>query len=223
MINRMGSIAFWLLPTIAASAFLIRAQTAPQPDLAMLPEGKIWQVFNRQAVVVKEAGKIIARLDERPGDGAVWLAGSSITTAAIEVEIRGKDQLQHSFVGIAFHAVDDKTYEAVYFRPFNFRSNDPGRRSHAVQYVSQPEHTWQRLRSEQPGKFEQAVKPVPDPNGWFRARIEVTSSRVRVYVDGAAEPSLDVPRLTDRSSGRIGLWVGNGSGGDFAGLRIDGK
>gem|GEM_PF-6071604 len=29
-------------------------------------------------------------------------------------------------------------YEAVYFRPFNFRSSDPVRKGHAVQYVANP-------------------------------------------------------------------------------------
>jgi hypothetical protein len=90
-----------------------------------------------------------------------------------------------------------------------------------VQYISHPDQTWQKLRTDQPGKFEQGVKPAPDPDGWFRARIEISDSRVRVFVDGASEASLDVPRLTDRSSGRLGLWVGNGSGGDFANLRLE--
>jgi hypothetical protein len=216
--------AMWLTAGFWAMGFLLQAggQTPRiiQPDLTAVAAGKVWRVVNRQASVIREDGKVVVRLDERVGDGAAWLEGSKFATGTIELEIRGKDLFQRSFVGVAFHGADDQTYEAVYFRPFNFRSTEPARRSHAVQYISQPENTWQKLRSEQPGRFEQAVQPVPDPTGWFRARIEVTPSRVRVLVDGAAQPSLDVPRLTDRKTGLIGFWVGNGSGGDFANLRV---
>jgi hypothetical protein len=51
--------------------------------------------------------------------------------------IRGKDVREQSFVGVAFH-VQGTTYHAVYFRPFNFRVDDPVRRSHTVQYISSP-------------------------------------------------------------------------------------
>jgi hypothetical protein len=54
-----------------------------------------------------------------------------------------------------------------------------------VQYISHPAYAWQKLRAERPGKYEQAVTPVPDPNGWFRARIAVASPKVSVFVEGA--------------------------------------
>jgi len=76
------------------------------------------------------------------------------------------------------------------------------------------------LRTEQPGKFEQAVNPVPDPNAWFHVRVVVASPRVSVFVGDAKEPSLVVDQLSDRKKGLIGLWVGNNSGGDFANFRI---
>ena len=116
--------------------------------------------------------------------------------------------------------MDGPTYDAVYFRPFNFRAEDPARRIRAVQYVSHPTYTWQKLRAEQPGKYEKGVNPVPDPNGWFHARIVVASPSVTVYVNDAKEPSLVVNQLSDRKKGLIGLWVGNTSGGDFANLKI---
>jgi len=56
--------------------------------------------------------------------------------------VRGKDLFQQSFVGLAFHGKDDNTYEAVYLRPFNVRSDDPVRRDHAVQYMSVPDFDW---------------------------------------------------------------------------------
>jgi hypothetical protein len=57
---------------------------------------------------------------------------------------------------------DDITYDAVYFRPFNFAALDPGQRDHALWDVSFPERIWDRPRAEQPGLFEQPVEPAPD-------------------------------------------------------------
>ncbi len=67
--------------------------------------------------------------------GLVWIEGSDFGEGTIEVDVRGKDVLQQSFVGVAFHGKDDKTYESVYLRPFNFRADDPVRHQHAVQYM----------------------------------------------------------------------------------------
>ena len=93
-------------------------------------------------------------------------------------------------------------------------------RSHAVQYHSLPVNTWQKLRTDQPGKYEHAVNPVPDPNTWFHARVVIANPKVSVIVGDAKDPCLVVNLLNDRKKGRVGLWVGNNSGGDFADLTI---
>ena len=41
-----------------------------------------------------------------------------------------------------------------------------------------------------------------------------------VFVNNSKEPSLTVTKLNHRESGSVGLWVGEGSGGDFANLKI---
>src|SRR6266480_2388283 len=122
--------------------------------------------------------------------------------------------------GVAFLGVDGTTSDAVYFRPFNFKAADPARHAHAVQYVSHPTYTWDKLRAEQPGKYEQPVSTAPDPNGWFHVRVVIAAPQVKVFVNEAKEPSLVVTQLSDRRKGRVGLWVGNNSAGDFANLTI---
>ncbi len=92
-------------------------------------------------------------------------------------------------VGVAFGVAGANRYESVYFRPFRFRSADAVERSHAVQYIAWPEHTWEALRARSPGAYEAAITPVPDPAGWFHARIEVGRATVKVFVDGAAQPA----------------------------------
>src|ERR1051325_780749 len=100
------------------------------------------------------------------------------------------------------------------------RPDDSARHAHAVQYVSHPTYPWQKLRAEHPGEYEKSVTPAPDPSGWFHVRIVVASPKVSVFVADATEPSWVVSQLSNRHKGRGGLWVGNGSDGDFANLRI---
>jgi len=185
---------------------------------AIEPEGL--KVFNRSVSSLSDGARQGVRLSEHAGDGVAYLQGVEFTNGTIELDVRGKDVPQQSFVGVAFHGVDGTTYDAIYFRPFNFRAEDPARRGHAVQYIAQPIYPWQKLRAEQPGKYERAIDPVPDPNAWFHVRVVVTSPKVSVFVDDAKEPSLVVDQLSNRKKGLVGLWVGNNSGGDFANVKI---
>ncbi len=212
-------VAAVVLGACPAGAFE-QAQRTITPDLLHVHDGKGAQVFNRAVTVTTEDGRAVARLDARAGDGGVLFDGVLLGEGVIEVDLKGKDVAQQSFLGIAFHVVDWTTLDAVYFRPFNFRAGTAEQRAHAVQYVSHPANTWQRLRAERPGQFEQAIDPPPDPNGWFHARIVLAGGRVDVFVNGAAKPSLSVEDLGAAKSGGVALWVGNGSEGAFANLRI---
>ena len=198
----------------------IAGQTkAIEPDLAKLAEGKGLKTFNRSVSSLGDGVRKGVRLSEARGEGVAYLEGIELANGSIELDIRGKDVREQSFVGVAFHGVDGTTYDAVYFRPFNFRADDPVRRSHAVQYISSPIYKWQKLRTEHPGTYENAVNPVPDPNDWFHARVVVASPKVSVFVNDAKEPSLIVSQLSERRKGLTGLWVDN-FGGDFANFKI---
>src|SRR6266567_501605 len=195
-------------------------QRTLEPDLAKLADGKGLEVFHRTASSFSDGARRGVHLGEGPGEGPGYLPGIEFANGTIELDVRGKDVQQQSFLGVAFHGVDGTTYDAIYFRPFNFKAEDPARRIRAVQYISHPTFTWQKLRAEQPGKYEKAVNPVPDPNGWFHVRVVVASPKVSVFVGDAKEPSLVVDQLSDRRKGLVGPWVGNTSGGDFANLKI---
>jgi len=205
---------------LGAAALVAAFDAQDVYDLSKGASGAGWKLVNRGATAVVDGNRNAVRLDERPGNGIAWLEGSKFTEGAIEFDVRGKDIPQQSFVGIVFNGTDDATWDAVYFRPFNFKNPNPENAAHSVQYVSHPTFTWQKLRAERTGQFEKSVRPVPDPNGWFHARVVVTASKVSVYVDGAAEPCLEVEKLGNRGEGRVGLFVGNNSGGDFADLKI---
>jgi hypothetical protein len=170
--------------------------------------------------VTQEDGRTVVSLDARAGDGAVWLQDLEFSAGTLEVSIRGENTPGRSFVGIAFQGLDDTTYDAVYFRPFNFLADNELSRSHMVQYISHPLYTWSRLREERAGEFENRIVDPPDPDAFFRVRVEVRPPEIRAYVGDAEDPCLVVGQLTDRTGGRIGLWVGNGSAGAFSDLVI---
>ena len=185
-------------------------------------KGKL-QVINRTLSSFMDKRGNGVKFSEANGDGVAWLDGVNFANGSIELDLKGKDVLQQSFVGVAFHGVDEKTLDAVYFRPFNFHATDSVRRIHAVQYISHPDFPWNVLRETQNAKYEKAIPSAPDPNEWFHVKIVVDYPHITVYVNNSASPCLIVDKLNDRQAGKIGLWVGNSSGGEFANLVITNK
>jgi hypothetical protein len=178
-----------------------------------------WTKVNRRVAVVDSAGRGFVRFDEASGMGLAWTP-LDFADGEIEVDIRGRDVMQRSFVGVAFHVVNDTAFDAVYLRPFNFRATDSTRHVHAIQYISQPSYPWERLRGERPGRYEQPVLPEPNPNAWVHLRLVVRGADVAAFVNGNASPALHVQALGERTRGGVGLWVGEGSPGDFANLVV---
>jgi hypothetical protein len=212
---------FVFVATVCLASVFAAAQTRVTPDLKGIPVQKGWKLSNRAAQIIDKTGIPSAQFDSRQGDGLAWLDGFSFKDGVIECDILGRSRpVQGSFVGIAFRVANADTFDAVYFRPFNFRSDDPERRAHSVQYVSHPAWTWPRLRQERTGQYEKPIDPAPDGDGWFHVCIVVERPKVRVYVNGAKEPSLAVEELGDESGGSVGLFLGNGSPGTFSNLTV---
>lgn len=204
----------------AISPLLCSGQTVI-PDLKTAPEGKGWK-GSIDATKAGNKGSETAVEFTKKGQNVVWLDGFDFKEGIIEFDAKGKSAPpQSSFVGVAFRIVDAKTHDAVYFRPFNFRAADPEKKSHAVQYVSEPAWPWQKLRTEKPGQFEKALDPAPDGDAWFHAKIVVEKRQVKVFVNGADAPSLIVNELSERTGGSVGLWC-NGYG-VIANLKITAK
>lgn len=179
---------------------------AISPDLKAVPEGKGWKGSLDATKLVEKDGAPAIEFN-KPGQNVVWLEGFEFREGVIEFDARGRSAPpQGSFVGVAFRVADQETRDAVYFRPFNFRTADPERKAHAVQYVSEPQWPWQKLRAEKPGQFEKPIEPAPDGDAWFHARVVIEGRQVKVYVNGAAEPSLVVHELSERKGGSLGLW-----------------
>jgi hypothetical protein len=217
----VGVLAAAALPRGGATVSAVPLQSGPvqKIDLAeRLAAGKL-RVFNREATKAPDRPDGI-RVSEKPGNGIVWVDGTDFGEGTIEVDIRGRDVMQQSFVGIAFHGKNDDTYEVVYLRPFNFRSEDPLRKQHAVQYAAPPDYDWPRLRKEFPEEFENPVDQSIVPTDWVPVRVVVKGSAIQIYVGPGKAPALEARKLGQLNRGMIGFWAGNNSDGAFSNLRI---
>ena len=179
-----------------------------------------WRIVNRSAALINEPGKNGISFNEAPGNGLMILKGLDFSNGTIELDIKGTNKPQQSFVGFAFHGQDVNIYDAVYFRPFNFKSQDEVRRSHSVQYISMPGNDWETLRNKFPGKFENKIATPPGGDDWFHVKISVKGKQVLVFVNNEVNASLQVEKLNDNNSGGFAIWMGNNSSGSFANLKI---
>jgi len=199
------------IPTLASAA---------DYNLGELAKANKIEVFNRTLDQTKANSPQAVFLNAAPDDGLAWITGVEFSEGTIELEIKGKNQPGRSFVGIAFHGQDNRVFDAVYLRPFNFQAAEQERRSHSIQYISIPGHDWSELRKSYPGKYEFAITPAPDPDSWVKLKLVVKGKNVAAFVNGSDVPVLTVELLNERLKGKVGLWVGNGSDGWFRNLKV---
>jgi hypothetical protein len=124
------------------------------------------------------------------------------------------------FVGIGFRARADLShYELFYLRPGNSDAADQLMRNHAVQYASEPEFGWYRLRREWPSVYESHATAAMET--WTKLRIEVAGRAARLYLNGSSTPSLIVDGLKGEDlHGAVGLWGYTDEEAYFSNVRI---
>ena len=152
----------------------------------------------------------------------------SFRDGTIEVDLAGQPAAAaaffgaRGFIGIAFRLQGDGAYEYIYLRPTNGRADDQVRRNHSTQYSSHPDFDFARSRQEAPEKYESYVDL--QPGVWTKYKIEVEGRKARLYVNGAEQPCLIVNDLKrEPRDGGVALWVGPGTEGYFANLKITAK
>jgi len=188
-------------------------------NLATALLDKQLKAVNREISINEEHPKAV-EMNAAEGDGLAVLKEIAFASGTIEVELHGENNPGKSFIGIAFNIQNEESFEAVYFRPFNFVATEQIRKDHMVQYVHHPEYTWYKLREERTGEFESEIPSPPNPDHWFKATIRISEKAVEVFVDHKTDPVLKVERLASDKSDKIGLWVGNGSSGRFRNLHV---
>lgn len=151
--------------------------------------------------------------DQHFKDGAITVELAGAPRADAAADSRG-------FIGIAFRVQGDgEKFECFYLRPSNGRADDQLRRNHSLQYVSEPDYGWKRLRTENPGVYESYADLVAGE--WTKVKIVVAGSKAELYVNDATQPALVVNDLKlGDSAGAIALWSHTSTEGYFSGLKV---
>ena len=188
-----------------------------QINLADKFQNKKIKAVNRIISLYRDSPDAV-EMNAKDDDGLGVLEDIEFDKGIIEVELLGENNPGKSFIGIAFNIQNDNTFEAIYFRPFNFVAEEQIRKDHMVQYIFHPEFTWRKLRNERTGEFEDEISDTPNPDDWFKAIIRITDNKIKVYINEISEPVLSVDRLASTKSNKIGIWTGFGSSGRFRNL-----
>jgi len=176
----------------------------------------------------RSAIQVIASPDAANASSYAVVKDVTFRDGTIEVDLAGQPAAfaagtgARGFIGIAFRLQADGSYEYIYLRPTNGRADDQVRRNHSTQYSAHPTFDFARSRQEAPEKYESYVDL--EPGVWTKYKIEVNGRSARLFVHGAEQPCLIVNdmKLEPREGG-VALWVGPGTEGYFANLKITSK
>lgn len=168
------SLPYAVVLVLALSFPVISNGQAPEIRFA----GRTWSVAGGEAKVERYLGQDAVRLR----NGAIVLPDAKFENGSIEFDVATTGH--RSFIGVAFRIDDDNSYEDFYLRPHNSGHFD------AVQYtpVFNGISAWQ-LYPEYNASIE-----IPSER-WLHVRLEISGPRMRAFVDGGAEPILEVDDL----------------------------
>jgi hypothetical protein len=179
---------------------------------------KIAETVNARSEVVTYRGVQAVRLTPTPdAEGKdlgmfALLEGPDFTNGTIEIQVAGAplpgaSEGARGFIGVAFRTGPRGEWsDMFYLRPTNGRADDQLRRNHAVQYASDPEYPWHRLREEAPGVYESYADM--EAGTWTAMKIEVEGTKARLYVNGASQPCLIVNDIKHGvRPGKVALWA----------------
>jgi hypothetical protein len=223
----LGEARFVTAGTVAAAALIVATGFAPEakgqtagrgPSRAHAELPAISEVLNGHTELVTYRGVRAVKLVPAPEtagkdeDMMALLADADFKDGTIRLDVAGAPRPgmpadSRGFIGVSFRTGPHGAWsEVFYLRPTNGRADDQLRRNHAVQYASDPEFPWHRLRRESPGLYE-AYADL-EPGVWTAMRIAVAGTTARLYVNGASQPCLVVNDLKHGNRpGRIALWA----------------
>jgi hypothetical protein len=157
------------------------------------------------------------------------LRDSDFKDGTIELDVAGSRRAGYSTVedvrgfkgviGMSFR-VDGKKSETFYVRPENSRLENQLFRNRSTQYESMPDFPWDRLREEAAGMYESYVDL--EPGAWTRLKVDVSGTKARLYVNGAAQPCLLVNDLKNGyGHGKLALFTRVSTDAYFSNLKVE--
>ena len=201
------------------------AQTFPLTDTKDLV------VLNLKAEATEYKGRKAVRItkekDTAKGDfdGFALLRSIDFQDGTIEADIALKITTppgvrMPGFLGIAFRArPDGSRYELFYLRPGNSHADDQAMRNHSVQYTSEPDYGWYKLRREWPWVYESHAELQTET--WTKVKIDVKGRSAKIYLNGSEQPALVVDGLKGEDlRGGVALWAYQGEEAYFSNLRV---
>jgi hypothetical protein len=191
-----------------------------------LTDTKDLVLINVKADAVEYKGRKAVRLTkDTQKEGFAVLRGTDFQDGTIEGDIALRITTppgvrMPGFVGIAFRARPDASrYELFYLRPGNSRSDDQAMRNHSVQYSSEPDFGWYKLRREWPWVYEAYAELQTET--WTKVRVDVKGRSATLFLNGSEQPSLAVDGLKGEDlRGGIALWGYQGEEAYFSNFRI---
>jgi len=206
---------------LLSAAVLAAEQSVPITPASVTPDGVLVSPVRHEN---RDALRLI-EVDNKRAGGMAIVNGQTFRDGTIEVDVAARRgpyavPADRGFVGVVFRLSADRgKSEYIYLRPDNGRAEDQAQRNHSVQYASEPDFPWQRLRKEFPEKYESYVDL--QPGVWTHMRIEVSGTTARLFVHNNTQPNLIVNDLKHGvSEGGVALWIGSGSEAFFSNLKI---
>jgi hypothetical protein len=210
--------------------FLFAAESAYSQKINLdgsnlVPNKVNMQIHNAQGESIVRVVKDPA-VKEADEPTFVRINNTNFKNGIIEVEVLSRllptaSQTDRGFIGLAFRINDmNSKFEALYLRPTNGRAEDQVRRNHSIQYFSFPDYKYERLRKEDPEKYESYADM--GLNEWIKMKIEIEGSQALLFLNNNKQPSLIVNDLKQGAdgSGAVGLFVDIGTDGYFRNLKI---
>lgn len=223
-ISRLGGRTLEFFAIILAWASSGRVTSNAQTFA--LSDTKDLLLVNTKADTTEYKGRKAVRLTkDTEKDGFALLRGTDFQDGTIEADFALKiitppGVRMPGFVGIAFRTRPDASrYELFYLRPGNSRSDDQSMRNHSVQYTSEPDFGWYKLRQQWPWVYEAYADLQPDT--WTKIKIEVKGRSAKLFLNGSENPSLVVDGLKGQDlRGGVALWGYQGEEAYFSNVRI---
>ena len=206
-------------------------KTTSDAQTFALSDTKDLLLFNVKAEAVEYKGRKAVRITREKATGKsdfdafALLKGADFQDGTIEADIalkitRPPAYRMPGFVGIAFRARPDASrFELFYLRPGNSHADDQAMRNHSVQYTSEPDFGWYKLRREWPWVYEGHEELQAET--WTKVKIDVKGRSARLYINGSEQPSLIVDGLKGEDlQGGVALWGYQDEEAYFSNLRI---
>lgn len=142
--------------------------------------------------------------------GVALVRGASLEDGTLDLDLAASETT--NFLGVAFRATAPRFSNVIFLR---IRSSGT---AEAVQYgpaFNSVGVAWQVYH----GEGANAVAELKR-NRWIHVRIELDGPAARLYLDSAATPTLEVPRVVNSGGSGFGLWAGAfGRGAYFSNIR----